>query len=52
MSNKRLGEILDIIKEMQEQRPQLRSQKVPSHSHLGIAHATVVKRQINKVSIA
>ena len=51
VSNKRLGPILEMIKAMQDQNPQLRSQKVPSHSHLGIPHAKVVKRQRDKVNI-
>ena len=51
VSNKRLGPILEMIKAMQDQNPQLRSQKVPSHSHLGIPHAKVVKRQMNKLKL-
>ena len=50
VSNKRLGPILEIIKGMQEKSPQLRSSKAPSYSHLGIAHATVIKIQRNKRS--
>lgn len=45
VSNKRLGSVLEIIRTMQEQNPQLRSQKVPSHNHIAISHAAVVKRK-------
>jgi hypothetical protein len=50
VSNKRLGPILEMVKTMQEQNPKLRSQRAPSHSHLGISHANVVKRQRNKLN--
>jgi hypothetical protein len=51
VSNKRLGSVLEMIKTMQEAKPQpLRSVRAPSHSHIGIPHATVIKRKMNKVS--
>ncbi len=48
VSNKRLGSILEMIKGQQEAKPQLRSQSSPSHSHIGISHASVINRQNKK----
>jgi hypothetical protein len=49
VSNKRLGPILEMIKSQQEAKPPLlRSGRVPSHSHIGIPHASVIKRQLKK----
>ena len=49
VSNKRLGGILEMIKSQQEAKPQiLRSVRAPSHSHIGITHAAVIKRQRKK----
>lgn len=50
VSSKRLGHILEMVKTIQEENPKLRSQRAPSHSHLGISHASVVKRQRNKLN--
>lgn len=53
VSNKRLGPRLEMIKAQQEAKPRvLRSVRASSHSHLGIAHAAVIKRQRKKVSLA
>lgn len=48
--NKRLGTMLEYIKNMQEQNPQHRSQSVPSHSHLGLTHGVTAKRRLKKAA--
>jgi hypothetical protein len=49
VNNKRLGPLLELIKIEQEKNPMpLRSQRSPSRSHLGIPHASVIKRQQKK----